>query len=46
MPDPLDAADLRARVQDCVDTELAAQSEVLAEVGSDAQALLLSLIHI
>ena len=40
MPDPLDAADLRARVQDCVDTELAAQSEVLAEVGPDAQALL------
>ena len=40
MPHPLDAAHLRARVQECVDAELAAQSEVLAEVGPDAQALL------
>ena len=40
MPHPLDAAHLRARVQECVDAELAAQSEVLAEVGPDAQELL------
>ena len=37
---PLDAADLRARVQRCVDDLLAHQSDVLAEVGPDAQDLL------
>jgi geranylgeranyl diphosphate synthase type I len=37
---PLDAADLRARVQRCVDAELARQAEVLTEVGTDAQELL------
>jgi geranylgeranyl diphosphate synthase type I len=40
VPHPLDAARLRARVQECVDAELAAQSDVLAEVGPDAQDLL------
>jgi geranylgeranyl diphosphate synthase type I len=37
---PLDAADLRDRVQHCVDDVLAHQSGVLAEVGPDAQELL------
>ena len=37
---PLDAADLRARVQGVVDDLLAHQSTVLAEVGPDAQDLL------
>jgi geranylgeranyl diphosphate synthase type I len=37
---PLDAADLRARVQRCVDRELAVQSEILEEVGPDAEHLL------
>ena len=40
MRNPLDAAGLRARVQECVDAELTAQSRVLAEVGPDAQELL------
>ena len=40
MRNPLDAADLRSRVQECVDAELATQSAVLAEVGPDAQDLL------
>ena len=37
---PLDAAQLRERVQRCVDDVLAHQSGVLAEVGPDAQELL------
>lgn len=37
---PLDAAELRERVQRCVDDVLAHQAEVLAEVGPDAQELL------
>jgi geranylgeranyl diphosphate synthase type I len=37
---PLDAADLRSRVQACVDAELASQSAVLAEVGPDTEQLL------
>jgi geranylgeranyl diphosphate synthase, type I len=37
---PLDAADLRTRVQDCVDHVLAHQADVLAEVGPDARELL------
>jgi geranylgeranyl diphosphate synthase type I len=37
---PLDAADLRFRVQECVDAELATQAAVLAEVGPDTQDLL------
>jgi geranylgeranyl diphosphate synthase type I len=37
---PLDAADLRSRVQECVDAELASQSAVLAEVGPDTEQLL------
>jgi geranylgeranyl diphosphate synthase, type I len=37
---PLDAADLRERVQRCVDEVLADQSRVLAEVGPDARELL------
>ena len=40
MASPLDAADLRARVQRCVDAELDRQSAVLAEVGPDAEELL------
>ena len=37
---PLDAADLRQRVQRCVDDLLERQSAVLAEVGPDAEQLL------
>ena len=37
---PLDAAQLRDRVQRCVDDVLARQAQVLAEVGPDAQELL------
>jgi geranylgeranyl diphosphate synthase type I len=37
---PLDAAQLRERVQHCVDVTLAHQSAVLAEVGPDTQDLL------
>jgi len=37
---PLDAAQLRDRVQHCVDDVLAHQATVLAEVGPDAQELL------
>ncbi|XVX18827.1 polyprenyl synthetase family protein [Actinomycetota bacterium] len=40
MTNPLEAADLRARVQACVDAELDAQAGVLAEVGPDADVLL------
>ena len=40
MRNPLDAADLRSRVQECVDAELATQAAVLAEVGPDTQDLL------
>ena len=35
MPSPLDTADLRHRVQGCLDAELAAQTQVLAELGPD-----------
>jgi geranylgeranyl diphosphate synthase type I len=37
---PLDTADLRSRVQACIDDELAAQAEVLAEIGPDVGDLL------
>jgi geranylgeranyl diphosphate synthase, type I len=37
---PLDAAQLRSRVQACVDATIAHQGEVLAEVGPDTQDLL------
>ena len=40
MDRPLDAADLRARVQTCIDVELAAQAGVLAEIGPDVEDLL------
>lgn len=40
MPSPIDAADLRARVQACIDAELIHQREVLAEVGPDVEDLL------
>ena len=40
MGNPLDAADLRSRVQACVDAELASQSAVLDEVGPDTEQLL------
>ena len=40
MDSPLDTADLRSRVQACIDDELAAQAEVLAEIGPDVGDLL------
>jgi geranylgeranyl diphosphate synthase, type I len=40
VPSPLDGVDLRRRVQQCLDTELAAQSGVLAELGPDVDDLL------
>ncbi len=40
MADPLDTADLRVRVQACIDDELRAQAEVLAEIGPDVGDLL------
>ncbi len=40
MPSVLDTADLRARVQAHLDTELATQSGVLAELGPDVEDLL------
>ncbi len=40
MPSVLDTADLRARVQTHLDTELAAQAGVLAELGPDVEELL------
>ena len=40
MPSPLDSADLRRRVQDCLDAELATQGGVLAELGPDVDDLL------
>ncbi len=39
MPDPLAAEDLRPRVQRCIDRELEAESEVLAELGEDVEDL-------
>ncbi|HET9021903.1 MAG TPA: polyprenyl synthetase family protein [Ornithinibacter sp.] len=42
MPGPLDSADLRRRVQACLDAELATQAEVLAELGPDVEDLLAS----
>ncbi|MFQ6170583.1 polyprenyl synthetase family protein [Oryzobacter sp. R7] len=39
MPNPLDTADLRRRVQECLDHELAHQSTVLAELGPDVDDL-------
>lgn len=39
MPSPLDVADLPSRVQGCVDSELAHQRAVLAELGPDVVAL-------
>jgi len=38
--EPLDIADLRARVQACIDDELATQAQVLAEIGPDVGDLL------
>jgi geranylgeranyl diphosphate synthase type I len=35
LPNPLDATDLRARVQAAVDAEISAQSLVLSEIGDD-----------
>ena len=40
MPSPLDTADLRRRVQVCLDAELARQAGVLAELGPDVDDLL------
>ncbi len=40
MHDPLDSADLRPRVQRCIDDELGAQAAVLAELGPDVEDLL------
>ncbi|HZB67856.1 MAG TPA: polyprenyl synthetase family protein [Ornithinibacter sp.] len=40
MPSPLDTADLRRRVQECLDAELATQRAVLAELGADVDDLL------
>ena len=40
MPSPLDQADLRQRVQACIDGELVHQREVLAEIGPDVDDLL------
>ena len=40
MPSPLDTADLRRRVQACLDAELARQAGVLAELGPDVEDLL------
>ena len=40
MPSPLDAVDLRRRVQQCLDAELATQAAVLAELGPDVDDLL------
>ena len=40
MPSPLDTADLRRRVQACLDAELARQAGVLAELGPDVDDLL------
>ncbi len=40
MTNPLDTADLRARVQACIDAELATQAEVLSEIGPDVTDLL------
>ncbi len=40
MPSPLDGVDLRRRVQECLDTELATQAAVLAELGPDVDDLL------
>ena len=40
MPSPLDTADLRRRVQECLDAELATQRVVLAELGPDVDDLL------
>lgn len=40
MPSPLDQADLRTRVQACIDAELIHQQQVLAEIGSDVDDLL------
>jgi len=40
VPSPLDGVDLRRRVQQCLDTELAAQAVVLAELGPDVDDLL------
>jgi geranylgeranyl diphosphate synthase type I len=43
VPSPLDSADLRQRVQDCLDAELAAQATVLAELGPDVDELVTSI---
>ncbi len=40
MPSPLDDSDLRRRVQECLDAELARQAGVLAELGPDVDDLL------
>ncbi|GAA4405924.1 polyprenyl synthetase family protein [Fodinibacter luteus] len=40
MPSPLESVDLRHRVQQVLDAELAAQAEVLAELGPDVDELL------
>lgn len=40
VPSPIDAADLRTRVQSCIDTELTHQRAVLAEIGPDVEDLL------
>ncbi|WP_392542313.1 polyprenyl synthetase family protein [Oryzobacter telluris] len=39
MPNPLDTADLRRRVQECLDHELTHQAHVLAELGTDVDDL-------
>jgi geranylgeranyl diphosphate synthase type I len=43
VPSPLDTADLRHRVQDCLDAELSTQTMVLAELGHDVDELITSI---
>jgi geranylgeranyl diphosphate synthase, type I len=43
VPSPLDTADLRHRVQGCLDAELATQIGVLAELGPDVDELVTSI---
>jgi geranylgeranyl diphosphate synthase type I len=42
VPSPLDTADLRRRVQECLDAELSRQARVLAELGPDVDDLLVA----
>ena len=46
MPTALETVDLRRRVQDCLDAELATQAAVLAELGPDVDDLLTAVAHL